>query len=146
MRLCTNCYQITAGRPLFCNRCGRSYNVRLCSKLHVNPRPAKICSQCGSKDLSTPQPKVFFLLRPFVFLIGLGPGILFLLAAGIYLFFYIQKLFTDPNGLLPLMCIGLYLGLVLLLFMMLPGGIRKFLSGIFRFVFRRKSKGNGHKH
>jgi len=79
-------------------------------------------------------------------LIGLGPGILFLLAAGIYLFFYIQKLFTDPNGLLPLMCIGLYLGLVLLLFMMLPGGIRKFLSGIFRFVFRRKSKGNGHKH
>jgi hypothetical protein len=96
--------------------------------------------------LSTPQPKVFFLLRPIVFLVGLGPGVLFLLAASIYLFFYIQKLFTDPNGLLPLMCIGLYLGLVLLLFMMLPKGLRKFLSGIVKFIFRKKNKEGSKKH
>src|SRR6185312_6331901 len=52
MRLCTKCHQITTGKPLFCNKCGSSYNVRLCSRLHVNPRAAKICSQCGSKDSS----------------------------------------------------------------------------------------------
>jgi RNA polymerase subunit RPABC4/transcription elongation factor Spt4 len=78
MRLCTNCHQITVGKPLFCNKCGSSYNLKLCSRLHVNPRAAKICSQCGSKDLSTPQPKVSLLFRPFVFLFGLGPGFLFL--------------------------------------------------------------------
>lgn len=146
MRLCTNCYQITAGKPLFCNRCGRSYNVRLCSRLHVNPRPAKICSECGSKDLSTPQPKVFFLLRPLVFLIGLGPGILFLLAAGIYLVFYIQKLLSDPNGLLPLMCIGFSLGFLFFIWMMLPGALKNFFKAIGRALFHRKNKDGKRKH
>ena len=146
MRLCTNCYQITAGKPLFCNRCGRSYNVRLCSRLHVNPRPAKICAQCGSKDLSMPQPKVFFLLRPVVFLIGLGPGILFLAIAGIYLVFYVQKLLSDPNGLLPLMCIGLSLGLLLLFWMMLPGFLKHVFKAIGRTLFHRKNKDGTRKH
>jgi RNA polymerase subunit RPABC4/transcription elongation factor Spt4 len=146
MRLCTNCHRITVGKPLFCNRCGSSYNVKLCSRLHVNPRAAKICSQCGSKDLSTPQPKASLLLRPFVFLLGLGPGFLFLAAAGIYLAFYIHKLFTDPNGLLPLMCLGFLLGLLLLVWMMLPKGLRGLLGGIGRLIFRRKRRDDSHKH
>jgi len=146
MRLCTNCYQITVGKPLFCNKCGSSYNSRLCPRLHNNPRAAKVCSQCGSKDLSTPQPKVFFLLRPFVILLGLGPGFLLLMIAGIYLVFYIHKLITDPNGLLPLMCIGFVLGLVFLLWMMLPKGLRHMLSRVGRFIFRRNSTEAQHKH
>src|SRR6185312_6331900 len=146
MRLCTNCHQITTGKPLFCNKCGSSYNVRLCSRLHVNPRAAKICSQCGSKDLSTPQPKGSLLFRPFVLLLGLGPGFLFLAVAGLYLAFYIHKLVTDPSGLLPLMCIGFLLGVVLLLWMMLPKGLRGLLGGIARLIFRRKGKEGSHKH
>lgn len=146
MRLCTNCYQITTGKPLFCNKCGRSFNIRLCSRLHVNPRAAKICSECGSKDLSTPQPTIPFLLRPFIFLIGLGPGLLFLFGFGIYLVFYIHKLFTDPNGLLPLMCIGLFLGLLLFLWMSLPKGLRGLLGGIVRFLFKRKDKEKQTRH
>jgi RNA polymerase subunit RPABC4/transcription elongation factor Spt4 len=146
MRLCMNCHQITTGKPLFCNKCGSSYSVRLCPRLHVNPRAAKICSQCGSRDLSTPQPKGSLFFRPFVFLLGLGPGFLFLAIAGVYLAFYIHKLFTDPNGLLPLMCIGFLLGLLLLLWMMLPKGLRGLLGGIWRLVFGRKSKDRSHKH
>ena len=146
MRLCTNCYQITTGKPLFCNKCGRSFNIRLCSKLHVNPRAAKVCSECGSKDLSTPQPKIPLLLRPLVFLIGLGPGLVLIICAGVYLVFYVHKLITDPNGLLPLMCIGLYLGVVLLLWMMLPKGLRRFLGRIGRLLFRRKGKEHQTKH
>jgi hypothetical protein len=146
MRLCTNCYQITTGKPLFCNKCGRSYSTRLCPRQHVNPRAAQSCSQCGSKDLSTPQPKISFLLRPLVFMLGISPGLLFLIIAGIYLFFYVQKLLTDPNGLLPLMCIGLYLGLVLLLWMMLPVGLRRLLGRIAKFVFRGKNKEGHEKH
>lgn len=146
MRLCTNCYQITAGKPLFCNRCGRSYNLKLCSRLHANPRAAKVCSECGSKDLSTPQPKVFFLLRPLVFLVGLGPAVILAAVAGTYLAFYIHRLFTNPDDLLPLMCIGFLLWLLLLVWMMLPKGLQNFFKWIGRLVFKGKNKEGSHKH
>jgi len=58
MKYCYACGHRTGGEPLFCNSCGRSYDVKLCPKLHVNPRIAEACSQCGSRDLSVPQPRV----------------------------------------------------------------------------------------
>ncbi len=58
MKYCYQCGRITAGEPFFCNSCGRSYDVKLCSRLHPNPRSAEVCSQCGSRELSTPQPRV----------------------------------------------------------------------------------------
>lgn len=60
MTYCYNCGRMTAGKPLFCGFCGRSYDVKLCPRLHTNPRIAEVCSQCGSRELSTPQPKVSF--------------------------------------------------------------------------------------
>jgi hypothetical protein len=73
-RYCYNCNKITVGEPLFCNFCGRSYNVKLCPRLHTNPRNAEICSQCGSRDLSTPQPKVPFWAPILEFLLRMIPG------------------------------------------------------------------------
>jgi hypothetical protein len=96
--------------------------------------------------LSTPQPKGSLLFRPFVFLLGLGPGFLFLAIAAVYLAFYIHKLFTNPNGLLPLMCIGFLLGLLLLFWMMLPKGLRGLLGGIVMLIFGRKRRDRSHKH
>ncbi len=58
MKYCFQCNRITTGEPLFCNYCGSSYDVKLCSRLHPNPRRAEVCSLCGSRDLSTPQPRV----------------------------------------------------------------------------------------
>jgi DNA-directed RNA polymerase subunit RPC12/RpoP len=58
MKYCYHCGHTTARKPLFCNSCGRTYDVKLCPKLHVNPRLANACSSCGSRLLSTPQPKV----------------------------------------------------------------------------------------
>ena len=58
MKYCYECGYTTAGEPLFCNSCGRSYDSKLCPKLHMNPRLAEACSHCGSRDLSTPQPRV----------------------------------------------------------------------------------------
>lgn len=54
MRYCTNCRRVSAGTPPFCTRCGRTYHVRLCPRLHVNGRRAEVCSQCGSRDLTQP--------------------------------------------------------------------------------------------
>ena len=62
MRYCNECHRMTAGEPLFCNFCGRSYDLKLCPHRHPNPRNAEICSECGSRDLSTPHPHVPLLL------------------------------------------------------------------------------------
>lgn len=63
MKFCYECGRTTGGEPLFCNFCGRSYDVKLCPRLHANARFAEACSRCGSRDLSTPQPKVPFDFR-----------------------------------------------------------------------------------
>jgi hypothetical protein len=138
MRLCTNCWQITTGTPLFCNRCSCSYNVKLCPQKHVNPRSANCCSQCGSSELSRPQPKASLLLRPVVLLFGIGPGYLLLLGLIVYLGFFIHKLLQDPNGLLPLMCLGLWLGLLFYFWMLLPRSIRNGVQKGVGWLVRKK--------
>src|ERR1700733_874591 len=87
MTYCYNCGHITPGEPMFCNHCGRSYDVKLCSRLHPNPRSAEVCSKCGSRELSTPQPKVpvmwkllAILLRLFLCLLLFYISLSFLVA------------------------------------------------------------------
>ena len=69
MRYCNQCHRITPGEPLFCNFCGRSYDFKLCPHRHPNPRNAEICSQCGSRELSTPHPRVPLWLAPLLVLL-----------------------------------------------------------------------------
>ena len=76
---CYACGHATGGEPLFCNSCGRSYDVKLCPRLHVNPRLAETCSQCGSRDLSIPQPRVPLAWRIIAFLVQAIAGLLLLL-------------------------------------------------------------------
>ena len=57
MRRCTNCFRFHPGSPTYCSHCGRSFNVRICSRGHVNPRGVQFCAQCGSAELSTPAPR-----------------------------------------------------------------------------------------
>jgi hypothetical protein len=76
MTYCYNCGHITPGEPMFCNHCGRSYDVKLCSRLHPNPRTADVCSKCGSRELSTPQPKVPAMWKLLAILLRLGLGLL----------------------------------------------------------------------
>ncbi len=110
MRFCHNCHRITTGKPTFCGNCGSTFNARLCPRLHANPRAANVCSQCGSRDLSTPQPKVSLAVRSAVVLLGIGPGLLILVLLCIWVVFYIRQLARDPNNLLPLMLVGAGLG------------------------------------
>lgn len=63
MKRCTACFRYSLGDPLYCNHCGRSYDVRLCPRGHHNPRGAQFCADCGSGDLSTPAPPPTFLFR-----------------------------------------------------------------------------------
>lgn len=118
MRLCTDCWRVTSGSPSYCNRCGSSFDVKLCPRGHRNPRAASACAECGSKDLSAPASKAPILIRPVLFvLFDLGPGVLMLIALVIYVVIYAVQLMQDPNGLLPLMILGFVLGSALWLWM-----------------------------
>lgn len=75
MKYCYQCGRLTSGEPMFCQACGRSYGVKLCPRLHANPRFADVCSQCGSRELSTPQPKVSLWWKVLEFLLRILFGI-----------------------------------------------------------------------
>ena len=131
MRFCNNCKRLSPGRDPFCSGCGSTYDVKLCPRLHVNPRAAVLCSQCGSRELSTPQPKLPVLVR---LMRTVHLGLLLLLALVLYAGFYAYRLVTDPNNLQSLMCVGISLGLLLYLWMSLPRPIRNGVRKAARFV------------
>jgi hypothetical protein len=81
MKYCYQCGKMTAGEPLYCGTCGRTYDVKLCPRAHVNPRGAEVCSKCGSRELSTPQPKIPMSLRLLAILIRLSLGLLLFYAS-----------------------------------------------------------------
>ena len=81
MKYCYQCGKMTAGEPLYCGTCGRTYDQKLCPRAHVNPRGAEVCSKCGSRELSTPQPKIPMSLRLLAILVRLGLGLLLFYAS-----------------------------------------------------------------
>ena len=54
MRLCLTCFHIWPSGALFCGRCGRSFGHRLCQRRHESPPSARVCTKCGSHELTTP--------------------------------------------------------------------------------------------
>lgn len=130
MKYCYECGRITAGEPSFCQFCGRTYDVKLCPRRHENPRYAEVCSQCGSRELSTPQPKVSFLWRALEFIARVTLG---LLIAYVFLSFVYGLLATPRTGD-ALMVLVLLLGALWILWTMLPDWFRRLV---------RKSLGKG---
>lgn len=115
---------MTLGDPRFCNFCGRSYDQKLCPRLHVNPREAEVCSQCGSRDLTTPHPKLSLWSRCLLVLASTLPGIVLAFLSIAYLALYIYVLLARPALRLPVMLLGAVLGLLWLLYMELPWLVR----------------------
>ena len=121
MKYCYECGHITTGEPLFCNSCGRSYDVKLCQRLHVNPRSAEVCSQCGSRDLSSPQPKVSFLWRVFGFLVMVLLGTPLAYASLLFLL----ALLREPSVQEGLVGLGLLLMALWALWSTIPDWLRE---------------------
>ena len=135
MKYCYQCNRITNGKPLFCNFCGRSYDVKLCPRLHTNPRNSQACSQCGSMDLSTPQPKVPFWVRIVLFLVSLVPGAILLLVSIAAVIFFITELFRSPEMLGTAILLLIALGFLWWVWAQLPLWIRR---AIHRLLIRRR--------
>ena len=139
MKYCYECGRITAGEPLYCNFCGRSYDVKLCPRHHVNPRVAEVCSQCGSRELSTPQPKVSGWWKVLSFLLQVVVGG-FLLFLSLLVFVEIVKgLLSSPRVQNGFVALGILLGVLWWIWSELPDWLRKLV----RRLLKRKERRNG---
>jgi hypothetical protein len=121
MKFCYQCGRMTAGEPLYCNSCGRSYDVKLCPRHHANPRSAEVCSQCGSRELSTPQPRisVWWKILEFLAKVIFGVLLVYLTLAGFV------ALLKTPQFQNALIVFGILIGLLWWLWSELPEWFRK---------------------
>jgi RNA polymerase subunit RPABC4/transcription elongation factor Spt4 len=141
MKYCYHCNRVTIGEPLFCNFCGRSYNVKLCPRLHANPRNAETCSLCGSRDLSTPQPRVPFWVPVLQFLLSLVPGfVLAVLSIGA-VGLLIDQLLHRPDMLLALVPLFIALGVLWWLWAQIPLWFRK---AVYKMLTRKRNGDDRH--
>ena len=131
MRYCNSCHRVTIGEPLFCNFCGRSFDVKLCPHRHPNPRNADTCSQCGSGDLSTPHPRVSLWLRLLLVILSALPGLLLLSVTILFALGLISALLTNQQLQFQFLIVGLMLAFLWYLYMHLPAFLRRFLSRLF---------------
>lgn len=131
MRYCNHCHRITPGEPLFCNFCAHSYDYKLCPHRHPNPRNAEVCSQCGSRELSTPHPHVPLWLSALLVLLSALPGLLLLAISVLFFFGFVQVLVSNEQLLFQFMLVGLMLSFLWYLYMHLPHFLRRFISKLF---------------
>ena len=124
MKICYECGKASAGDPLFCTKCGRTYDVRLCPRLHRNSRFAKVCSQCGSRELSQAQPSVSFWWKALEFLVKvvLGALLVYLSLAGLASLLQTREVQTG------VVVFGILLGILWWLWSLLPEWFRKLVS------------------
>lgn len=135
---------MTAGEPLFCNYCGRTYDTKLCPRLHPNPRSAEVCSECGSRELSLPQPRAPWWATPLLWLVSFLPGILLLLLSLTVLISFIQALVTNPQLFQQFMSqvivLVLMLGLLWWMYARLPGFVRRAFGRGWQRLMRKQNK------
>ena len=121
MKFCYQCGKASAGDPLFCTKCGRTFDVRLCPRLHKNSRFAKACSQCGSRELSQAQPQVSVWWKVMEFMAKVALG-LFLVYGSLAL---LIDLLRRPQVQIGVLIIAILLGLLWWLWLQLPEWFRK---------------------
>lgn len=135
MKYCFNCNHVTPGEPLFCNHCGRSYNVKLCPRRHVNARTAEACSQCGSRDLSTPQPRVPWWVPFAEAAVSWIPGLILSVVSITAAVGVIHAVIQNPQLLYALILLSIALGILWWAWSELPQWLR---SAVYRMLKRRR--------
>jgi hypothetical protein len=135
MKTCHNCGRITTGDPLFCNTCGRSFDKKLCPRLHPNPRSAAICARCGSRELSVPQPKISLGWRLLEWLMRMFLGVVLLVLILALVFEFLTTLLGTQSGQSGVILLVFLLALLAWIWGKLPEWIRKFIRK--RFTKRR---------
>lgn len=128
MRYCHSCRRLTAGQPLFCDHCGRTYDARLCPRLHVNPRAANVCGECGSRELSQPQADRPWTTRAGLSLLGRLPGALLWALTALLLVAMVVQVSRSLELQARLLGAALLLALGWWAYTQLPGPVRRAAS------------------
>jgi hypothetical protein len=141
MKRCTSCFRFHPGTPTFCSYCGRSFDVRICSRGHRNPRGVQFCAECGSADLSTPGPPASFLHHLSGFVLYLFSALtvaLIVLSAGLAVIYSIDWSALTPS----LIALVLMLGFLYWTTTFLPGPVKRLGKAAGRQVMKsiRKDK------
>jgi RNA polymerase subunit RPABC4/transcription elongation factor Spt4 len=139
MKFCYACGRLTPGEPLFCNSCGKSYGVKLCPRLHVNPRSAEVCSQCASRDLSNPGPRVPLWSRILEIFLRAVLILLFIYVALLVLLAILKGILASRQAQDALLCIGVLILILFWLWQEVPDWVRKLV----RHVLGRKEQRRG---
>lgn len=137
MRYCFNCNRITPGEPLFCNFCGRSYDVKLCPRRHVNSRTAEVCSQCGSRDLSTPQPRRPVWAPLLGFILWAVPGVVLGFGSLLVLIAVFIVVLQHPEKIIALILLAVPFGILWSMWSEIPSWFR---TWIYRLLKRRRER------
>jgi hypothetical protein len=132
MRYCPQCHRLTAADPLYCNHCGSSYDAKLCPARHLNPRNAEVCAQCGSRDLSTPAPRLSLWLRPALFVLSLVPGVILALLLVMVGFDILHEIATNGQVQVQLLILFLLLAFLWWIYIHLPKFIQKALRSLWQ--------------
>lgn len=133
-KYCYGCNRTTFGEPLYCNFCGRTYSVKVCPRKHLNPRYAGACSQCGSRDLSTPQPKVPWWVPHAEFLVTWIPGSALVILSAAVIAFVLPKFEVGNEMFLAFVIVLFPLGILWALWSEIP---RWYRTAIYRMLQRR---------
>jgi hypothetical protein len=128
MKYCYQCGKMTAGEALFCGSCGRSYDVKLCPRMHMNPRGAEVCSKCGSRELSTPGPKIPMSWRLLAILARLGLGLVLFYAS----LSLVIALVRSPEVQRTLVALGLLLACLWWLWSKLPDWFQDLIRALWK--------------
>ena len=124
MKRCTACFRFHPGTPTFCSFCGRSFDVRICSRGHRNPRGVQFCAECGSADLSTPAPPASFLHHLSGFVLYLFFALTIALVVLVVGLAVIQSI--DWSALTPsLVALVLMVGVLYWTSTLLPGPVKR---------------------
>lgn len=143
MRYCHNCHKVTTGEPLFCHSCGLTYDAKLCPARHINPRWATVCSQCGSRDLSTPAPRAPWWLKPLLLTASLLPGIVLVLLLVLAVVGVFREVMANQAIQGQLVAAILVLALFWWLYLQLPHVIQNMFRSLWR---RPKKERDRHSH
>ena len=145
MRHCTYCYRFHPGSPTYCSHCGRTFNVKLCSRGHVNQRDVQFCSQCGSAEFSTPAPRPGFLHYLSGFALYLVT-ILTLIVIGTVGVLALLNAINTEAVLVPLTKLGLMLVFLYWTTTLLPGPVRKATTKLGKAVGKYGKSGSKRNH
>jgi len=143
MKYCFNCNHITPGEPLFCNACGRSFDIKLCPRHHKNPRTAEACSQCGSRDLSIPQPRRPYWTPALGVVLSFLPGAFLALATFVVLVSGIIAVLHHPEMIVSLAILTIPFGILWWMWSQIPAWFRTQVYKLLRRRHQRRERGDG---